>query len=317
MIPRPLSAALLLSLAACTTAPVAPVASSASTAPDADRRAILAMLGEYDVDFDFQETVVLKPDYETHPAEHTAAHEVVILVSDDAQGIVLQHLLVVGKGMVVKHWRQDWRFEAKQRLEFSEDQTWRLRDIPAAVTRGAWTQCVYEVSDAPRYCGTGRWEYRGKAATWTSDRVFRPLPRREYTTRKDYNALEVVNRHTITPEGWTHEQDNTKLIRDGSTVREEVVREFGFNDYRHTTKTDFKPAYAYWDATRSFWAGVRARWQQAVVAHGGIRLLTPVDGTPMIEPLFDQAEKIQAGTAVPAADADAVFARWVTAPAKP
>ena len=50
---------------------------------------------------------------------------------------------------------------------------------------GSWTQCVYEVSDAPRYCGTGHWNHRYGNATWTSDRSWRPLPRREYTKRSD------------------------------------------------------------------------------------------------------------------------------------
>ena len=86
---------------------------------------------------------------------------------------------------------------------------------------------MYEVNDAPRYCGTGRWNHRYGVATWTSDRTWRPLPRREYTKRDDYNALNVENRHTIVAGGWTHEQDNTKVVRraDGSTgrtVRREV-----------------------------------------------------------------------------------------------
>ena len=39
----------------------------------------------------------------------------------------------------------------------------------------------------------------------SAQRTWRPLPRREYTRRSDYNALDVVNRHTIVPGGWTHE----------------------------------------------------------------------------------------------------------------
>src|SRR3546814_951309 len=50
-------------------------------------------------------------------------------------------------------------------------------------------------------------------ATWTSDLTARPLPRREYTKRDDYNVLIGINRHTITPNGWTHEQFNTKVLR--------------------------------------------------------------------------------------------------------
>ena len=39
----------------------------------------------------------------------------------------------------------------------------------------------------------------------SAQRTWRPLPRREYTRRSDYNALDVVNRHTIVRGGWTHE----------------------------------------------------------------------------------------------------------------
>ncbi|WP_206209007.1 DUF6607 family protein, partial [Vogesella mureinivorans] len=112
------------------------------------------------------------------------------VIEDEPGRIVLQHLLMSPDGKrVTKHWRQDWHWQASERLEFSADQIWLLRPIDPALTRGAWTQCVHEVSDAPRYCGTGRWNHRYGVATWTSDRTWRPLPRREYTTRDDYNAL--------------------------------------------------------------------------------------------------------------------------------
>ena len=98
-----------------------------------------------------------------------AGDETVIVVEDTPTRIVLQHILVDAKsGHVTKHWRQDWFYEAPTRFEFTADQTWHVRSLPADATRGAWTQCVYEVSDAPRYCGTGRWDYANGVATWTS-----------------------------------------------------------------------------------------------------------------------------------------------------
>jgi hypothetical protein len=281
--------------------------------PDADRKAILAMQGEYAVSFAFDETVLLAPGYERASAQRSGGDEVVIVVEDTPTKIVLQHILVhQPTGHVTKHWRQDWIYEAPQRWEFASDQTWRVRDIPADKTRGAWTQCVYEVSDAPRYCGTGKWNHRYGVATWTSDRTWRPLPRREYTKRDDYNAMNVENRHTITPGGWTHEQDNTKTVRraDGSTERT-IARESGFNDYIRTDALDFKPAYEYWDATQAYWAKVRARWDAYLVQPPGLQLKTKVDGMAMIVPLFAQASDIQEGKAVADADIDRVFAEWV------
>ncbi|MGJ4804029.1 DUF6607 family protein [Luteimonas sp. SDU82] len=281
--------------------------------PARDREAILAMQGEYQVDFAFDETVLLAPGYERAPAQRSGGDEVVIVVEDAPGRIVLQHILVDARsGHVTKHWRQDWTYEAPQRWEFAADQTWRMRPIPADRTRGAWTQCVYEVSDAPRYCGTGRWNHRYGVSTWTSDRSWRPLPRREYTRRKDYNAMNVENRHTIVPGGWTHEQDNTKTVRrvDGSTERT-IAREFGFNDYRRDTDVDFAPAYAYWNATREYWARVRARWDRALAHPSGLRMKTKVDGMAMIVPLFTQASAVQAGGRVGDAEIDQVFDEWV------
>lgn len=307
---RLLAACLTLSCAATPAFAAAPAAADAAR----DRASILAMQGEYIVDFAFDETVLLQPGYERAPAMRSGGNETVIVVEDTPTRIVLQHILVDGKsGHVTKHWRQDWTFEAPTRFEFSADQTWQVRAIPAELSRGAWTQCVFEVSDAPRYCGTGRWEYRNGVATWTSDLSWRPLPRREYTKRSDYNAVSAINRHTLTPGGWTHEQFNTKVLRkpDGSQI--ELAREFGFNDYQKTKDVDFKPAYGYWDATRGYWAKVRQRWDAFLGKAPGVHLKTKIDGMAMIIPLFEQAGGLEQGKAVADREIDAVFAKWVEA----
>lgn len=282
----------------------------AAAPPPEDRAAILAMQGEYAVTFRFEETVPLAAGYEARESKDSGAREVVILVEDSPSKLVLQHLLVAPNGHVTKHWRQDWAFEAPSRFEFVADQTWRVRALAPEETAGKWTQCVFEVSDAPRYCGTGRWNHAYGNATWTSDRTWRPLPRREHTVRDDYNALNVENRHTITPFGWTHEQDNTKTVRDGERTVRTLTREFGFNDYRRTTETDFGPAYRYWQATAPFWAEVRARWQAALDT-GGLVIDTKVDGMPVIVGLFNLAAKAENGDAVEASAIDRVFARHV------
>lgn len=283
-----------------------------------DRQSILAMQGEYIVDFAFDETVLLQPGYERAAAMRSGGNETVIVVEDTPTKIVLQHILVDGKsGHVTKHWRQDWVYQAPSRFEFSADQTWQVRAIPADRNKGAWTQCVFEVSDAPRYCGTGRWDYANGIATWTSDLSWRPLPRREYTKRSDYNAVSAINRHTITPGGWTHEQFNTKVLRKPDGTQVELAREFGFNDYQKTKEVDFKPAYKYWDATRDYWAKVRARWDAFLAKPPGVHLKTKIDGMAMIIPLFTQAGELEEGKQVADRDIDKVFAEWVEpAPAR-
>ncbi|MFT3754604.1 MAG: hypothetical protein QM769_01435 [Pseudoxanthomonas sp.] len=309
-----------------TTAAIALLATTALPAmpayaadPARDRAAILAMQGEHQVDFAFDETVLLQPGYERAPAMRSGGDEVVIVVEDSSidgrpAKIVLQHLLVdVKSGHVTKHWRQDWVYEAPMRFEFSADQTWTVRALSPQETAGAWTQCVYEVSDAPRYCGTGRWDYTDGAPTWTSDASWRPLPRREYTRRSDYNALQVVNRHTIVPGGWTHEQFNTKILRKPDGSRTAIAREFGFDDYRKTTEIDFKPAYEYWQATRGFWAQVRTHWDAFLSQPPGLHLKSKPDGMAIIMPLFEQADAVIAGKPVDAKLIDKVFADWAEA----
>lgn len=258
-----------------------------------DRAAILAMQGEYHVDFDFHETVVLTPDYEKFKPKNASAKEVVIVVEDTPTKIVMQHLLVMGNGHVIKHWRQDWAFEATERFEFTQDQYWAIKPIKQENQAGAWTQCVFEVSDAPRYCGTAKWNHRYGVSTWTSDRSWRPLPRREYTIRTDYNALNVENRHTVTPSGWTHEQDNTKVKRIGEKTEKTLVREFGFNNYKNITGYDFTPAYTYWDATQNYWATIRSTWDNYFTHQKHVSINTPVDGMPIIGATFKLAENVK------------------------
>lgn len=292
---------------------VSPTFATATDAnKDADRKAILSMLGEYTVGFHFEETVALKPGYTIKPSKDSGAHEAVILVEDSPNKIVLQHILVGDKGHVTKHWRQDWTYEATQRFEFSDDQTFSRVKLSPEKTTGAWTQCVFEVSDAPRYCGTGKWNHRYGNPTWTSDRTWRPLPRREYTTRSDYNAMNVENRHTITPNGWAHEQDNSKVLRDPLSVSSALVREFGLNNYQKIVGYDFSPAYTYWEKTNSYWTRVRAEWERHLNAGKKLVLKTKVDGMPIIMATFAQAESTENGKKIEDADITAILSQYTS-----
>ena len=284
--------------------------------PQADRDAILAMAGEFDVTFEFNETVALKAGYQATKPKQDNAKEVVIVVEDHPGHIVLQHLLLVGGTQVIKHWRQDWTWEASHRFEFSDDQTWTRVSLSPEETQGQWTQCVYGVVDTPRYCGTGQWNHRYGNPTWTSDRSWRPLPRRDYSIRDDYNALNVENRHTITPSGWTHEQDNTKVVRHDPNSNTPLVREVGFNNYQRTNGTDFTPAYEYWQRTEKFWAKVRAQWERHL-SQGQVVVKAGTDGEPIIGKLFELAAAVdhaQTDWNTKTQAVDDVFQRYVDTP---
>lgn len=284
--------------------------------PKADRDAILAMAGEFDVTFEFNETVALEPGYQATQPKTDQAKEVVIVIEDNPGHVVLQHLLLVGGNQVIKHWRQDWTWEASHRFEFSDEQTWEYVALSADQTQGQWTQCVYGVVDTPRYCGTGRWNHRYGNPTWTSDRSWRPLPRRDYSIRDDYNALNVENRHTVTPSGWTHEQDNTKVVRHGPQSNTPLVREFGFNHYQATDEFDFTPAYGYWERTETFWAKVRDQWQDHL-DKGRVVVNTGTDGEPIIGELFELAQAVegeQTDWTIKSKALDGIFERYVDTP---
>ncbi len=256
-----------------------------------DRKAILAMAGNYKVTFHFDETVLLAAGYSPKAAKDTAAVEAVIVLTDEEQRIELQHLLVIPGGIVIKHWRQVWLYETPSHWAFVGAQKFDPRERTEAERAGTWTQLVYEVSDAPRYAGLGKWNHKYGVSTWTSERTWRPLPRREYTTRSDYDLINAENRHTITPFGWTHEQDNTKVVRRNGGADSTLTREFGFNEYT-LTNDGLEPAQKYWQQTAPFWAAVRARWD-ALLDKGGVQLTYPVSEEKLVLDSLRRAEEFK------------------------
>ena len=291
---------------------VSPCAQPGLSVFECDRRSILAMAGEYRVRFAFDETAALAPGYTPHAAQRSGGTELVLLIADTGEHISLQHILVLGeKHTVVKHWRQDWQYQPSEVLRFRGNGRFEIESIAQEARSGAWSQTVYEVDDAPRYAGVGRWTHAGGADAWQSDRTWRPLPRREYTKRADYQALEVVNRHTLTPAGWVHEQDNTKLaVAVGGTVRA-LAREVGTNSYAHIDDYDFGAGREYWKHTQNYWSDVRAAWLR--VEHGSRRFITrpEPDGEARIDELFKLADRAGNGEKIDSTAIDAVLVRYV------
>lgn len=225
-----------------------------------DRKAILAMAGNYHVQFNFRETVALMPGYQLKEPYEPDGHEIIRVIRDDGNVISLQHILVAhgiwDDEEPIKHWRQDWIYEPEQIFEYAGHREWKKRTLSEAERRGKWAQLVYEVDDSPRYGAVGTHEYAVSA--WTSPPTWRPLPRREATKRNDYDVLVSVNRHALTPRGWVHEQDNTKLSL-GEKPRA-IARENGINTYTSTNDFKIHIAEDYWRDTAAFWAEVRRQW---------------------------------------------------------
>lgn len=231
----------------------------AKTKFEADRKAILAMVGEFDVKFRFRETMPLVKGYERHKPYMADAKEMVIVVKDEGDHIALQHILVTSRGHVVKHWCQEWKYEDRVIFSYQGNDIWTPKVLNAAEVKGKWTQSVTQTDDSPRYEGIGQWVHDQGYSRWESDETWRPLPRREYKNRSDYEVLLCRHRHTITPEGWVHEQDSAKLDLDEKGNRV-LVRELGFNTYFHAKDSDFSAGRSYWTGTAKYWDMVRAEW---------------------------------------------------------
>ena len=194
---------------------------------------------------------------------------------------------------VVKHWRQDWKYEPARVLTFIGGNAWEWQDVPASERAGTWSQTVYQVDDAPRYGAVGTWTYEDGIAEWTPPQEWRPLPRRDMTTRDDYHAVDAVNRHVITPWGWVHEQDNSKLMLDG--MPQALVREIGVNTYRAFDDYPVSAAEEYWAGTEAFWAGVRAEWNRIEAEHERFAITIKGETEALYNPLLTLALQAKMG----------------------
>lgn len=271
-----------------------------------DRAAILAMAGDYRASFDFLETVVFEPPHKPSKPYRSWGTEKVYVVEDSKDRISLQHILEMvfidedgnRQGpFVQKHWRQDWVYEPRTVHEYMGRREWRRRRVPAAERRGAWSQAVYQVDDTPRYASVGRWEHRPEGSVWTGNRTGRPVPRRESTVRKDYDLLSAVNRHTILPTGWTHEEDNLKtvLAPQGDEPETTKAREIGVNRYERIANFDFGAADAYWASTGPMWAEVRRQWDEKLSSSSGLKVATSCEETPVFMAMFTYGQRFEEG----------------------
>jgi hypothetical protein len=278
------------------------------SAMERDRRAILAMAGTYRVTFDFLEVMPFTAKSEPNrPYQSWGTERVYVDVNQDKL-ISLVHILEMrvvqqdGKlsdPFVTKHWRQDWVYEPKEVIEFVGENRWQRREIGSRERRGVWSQTVYQVDESPRYASVGRWEHSASFSTWLSGETWRPLPRREWSVRKDYNVLIGTNRHTISPSGWVQEENNLKAVvgpdRAVQAAQPYVAREYGVARYERIIETDdtsFAQADDYFARTRQFWNEVRNEWSRLFAKQGQVTLKGAVDQLGLFQPLFARADEL-------------------------
>jgi hypothetical protein len=214
---------------------------------------------------------------------------------------ILEMRVVDGSGkvsepMITKHWRQDWSYEPSHVVRYQGNDRWERRMLAPEQASARWAQTVYQVDESPRYASLGKWEHTGSFSTWLSDETWRPLPRREWSVRSDYQVLAGTNRHTILTSGWVQEENNLKTVltqaRELDPARPYVGREYGVARYERIRDTDFSGADRYYERTKEFWDQVRDRWSKLFAERGSVTLTGPVDKLGLFQPLFAHAEAI-------------------------
>ncbi|MBU03064.1 MAG: hypothetical protein CME55_07195 [Halieaceae bacterium] len=271
-------------------------------AKERDRRAILAMAGDYRTSFDFIETVGFIESYQPRAPYQSWGTERVYVVVNEPDFVSLQHIIVMhfldedgfeSDAMVVKHWRQDWRYEDAEMHAFQGHGAFARVALDQASREGAWTQTVYQVDDSPRYEAVGRWFHSPGMSYWQSDDRRRPLPRREFSVRDDYQALYGSHRITIIPAGWTQEEDALKLVLDESnrpsSSQPYLAREAGLSRYDRVLDYDFSAGDEYWQETGAFWSRVRHYWSALYKSEAEFSFVKSVEGVPMFVALFGMA----------------------------
>lgn len=248
-----------------------------------DEIAIKAMCGCYEIKFNFAETFKYPKDtanYKASKVKHETALEWAELIEDEPGKKSIQHLLIVGKGMIVKHWRQDWLFENTKFYDYNGFEDWKFKTKSKNDVKGQWTQSVFEVDDKPRYTGSSTWIHVDGRTFWENI-TNAPLPRREYTQRSDYNITKRTNVHEIVKNGWIHDQDNDKIIKDEKGNEYLLAQEKGHNTYTKVDDSKCESAQKWWRENKDFWKKVRTKWDMEFAKNKDIKLLAELDGKPL------------------------------------
>ena len=254
-----------------------------------DIEAIKEMCGCFEIDFKFSETFQYSNDsnYSKSKNYNAKALEYAKLIKDEKGHISIQHLLVMGD-YIIKHWRQDWIFQNRDLLKYDGNNTWKYISKTKKDVKGQWTQKVFQVDDSPRYEGSATWVHADGKSYWENS-SYAPLPRREYTKRNDYNIMIRGNRHEITKDGWVHDQDNFKVVKDSESDSELIIAsEKGINSYTRVDESNCKEAIKWWDENNEKWLLVLEKWNSIYSKKDDISLRQSVENKPLFSFLFDE-----------------------------
>ena len=132
---------------------------------------------------------------------------------------------------------------------------------------------------------------------WKSSNTLRPLPRREFSVRSDYDLLWGTNRITILPAGWVQEEDNLKMVitnpKDIEANQSFKSREAGIARYEVINDLDVSAAQIYWSETELFWKDVRDAWENLINENGSFHIRDKVSDKPLFSRMFAYAAALE------------------------
>ena len=268
---------------------------SAQSKKKKDAEAIKEMCGCFEVTFNFAETFNYTSDSLYNPSKNkvSKALEWAQLVTDEKDKISIQHILQMGNPAdpyVMKHWRQDWIYENQDLYMYNGNNNWIYIRKSKKDIKKQWTQKVYQVDDSPRYEGSASWVHVDNKNYWENTTPA-PLPRREYTQRSDYNLTLRTNRHEVVKNGWVHDQDNSKILREQDKDDFELAKEKGTNYYVRVDDQKCAAAAEWWNENNDYWSKVRSAWEEIYSQNKNLILAEKVEGKRLYEILFDMDTK--------------------------
>ena len=110
---------------------------------DMDLVAIMSLTGMYRVSFDFLETIVFENDVEPDVPYQSWGTEYVFPVEIKNGFVSLQHILIMEfksdevEPYVMKHWREDWTYEDRSMLVYTDLKNWQII-LSAAIFGGIY-----------------------------------------------------------------------------------------------------------------------------------------------------------------------------------
>lgn len=253
----------------------------------AEVEAIKAQAGCYKVDYKFEETQKMDPNYPISSAPyHEWGTEWIELDLATQDEVHLQHILITPHGPL-KHWRQEWQKNPTQLMSFKGDNTWKTEAIqkPAA---DLWVQKVFQVDDSPRYECASPWTAGKDGYSWNCQ-AWSPLPRREFSQRSDYNVLDRGNFVVLNSKGWIHFQYSDKVVSDATGVKV-IAKEKGANTYTKIADSECAAAQAYWKENKAIWHDIQAMWKHIYSHHPDLKFKSQVNGKTMWMSLFELAD---------------------------